>query len=410
MSPRRDTAAGRDRLSALPDDLLHLILRGLDARKAVCDLSLLSRLWRRLWASSPYVTLTHSSHFERFGSNLLLRRDPAAPVHVFCLHVTFCNSGHHAFQRRWLRDALVRDGLRVLELKLRRNTSHHFELPDCFFSCATLEEINLSASRREVISPEFVYLPRLKKLHLEDVLIKQKLNSGWPALEDLNLHQCCLGSFKISSETLKTLSITECTYTEIEVSAPNTASLKLTVSGRVHLYAMPSLVSAWVHVSYGAAGHLALSSSCAYDLVAALFNAQRIELFRFDLLLQDTVKMATTEGISFSNLKSLYVGEWLVTDFYNALAFFLQRAPNLVALTLDQWELYERHKRPSRGEVSRDNKPSAEVKLKVLSAPPINLEKLWIRLSKRDDIEEFRKMRSLLKEKTKPRDTEVVVF
>ncbi|CAN6277846.1 unnamed protein product [Urochloa humidicola] len=303
MSPRRNAAAGRDdRLSALPDDLLHLVLRRLDARQAVRDLSRLSRRWRRLWASSPFVTLTRSGYREKFGNNLLLRRDPAAPLRVFCLHISYSNCfGQHEFQRRWLRDAISRGGLRVLELTFR--CSHDFELPDCLFTCATLEEmeINLSASvYRQDISPKSVCLPRLKKMHLENLLIHtsavEKLNCGWPALEDLNLHRCRLGSFKISSETLKTLSITDCTHTEIKVSAPNTASLKLTFSGRVHLSAMPRLVSAWVNVSDGPPGdHLA--PACAYDLVAALSSAQRIELFRFELLPQDIVQKAATEGL-----------------------------------------------------------------------------------------------------------------
>jgi hypothetical protein len=51
------------------------------------------------------------------------------------------------------------------------------------------------------------------------------------------------------------------------------------------------------------------------------------------------VQKADTEGLSFSNLKSLYLGEWMVTDFYSPLAFFLKRAPNLAALDLDQWKV-----------------------------------------------------------------------
>uniref|UniRef100_K3YY93 F-box domain-containing protein n=1 Tax=Setaria italica TaxID=4555 RepID=K3YY93_SETIT len=339
MSPRDDAAAKRDRLSALPDDLLHRILRPLEARQAARHLSLLSRRWRRVWASSPFVTLKDkdSAGSERFVNNLLLLRDP-------------------------------------LDLQLALRGANAIGLPDRVFTCATLEEISLSSRARDFIAPKSaVCLPRLKKLHLENVQIDpsavEKLNSGWPSLEDLNLYQCWLGSFKISSESLKTLSITACVYDEIHVSAPNAGSLKITVSRRVYLSAMPSLVSAWVHC-VGAADHLA---PCAYDLIAALCNAQRLELFRFDVLLQDIVHKPATEGLSLSNLKSLYVGEWLVTDFYNALAFFIQR-------------------------------------LKLLPPLPRNLETLWIRLSKGDDVEEFRKMRSALKEKTKPREMEVVWF
>ncbi|CAN6237426.1 unnamed protein product [Urochloa humidicola] len=408
MPPRGD--AGRDRLSALPDDLLHRILRPLDARQAAGDLSLLSRRWRRLWASSPFVTFSQrSARSERFGNNLLLLRDPV-DLRALSLHISDRGS---FFQHRWLRHAQSR-GLRVLELTLR-SSSCPFQVPDCLFACATLEEISLSCKViTQVIAPKSeVSLPCLKKLHLENVCILpcavEKLNSGWPALEDLNLSLCLLGcSFKVSSETVKSLSITDCTYSEIHVSAPSTTSLKITVSGRAHLSAMPSLVSAWVYVRDYAVGHLA---PCASDLVAALCNAQRLELFRFDLLLQDVMqKSAATEDLSFSNLQSLYVGEWLVTDFYNALAFFIQRSPNLANIALDQWKLYERYNGSLPCHISGERKPTADGKLKLLSALPKNIEKLWIRLSKDDDVEDYRKMRSLLKEKTKPREMEVVWF
>ncbi|CAL5059765.1 unnamed protein product [Urochloa decumbens] len=368
MPPRGE--AGRDRLSALPDDLLHRILRPLDARQVARDLSLLSRRWRRVWASSPFVTFSQSSaRSERFGNNLLLLRDP---VDLHALSIDSLDRGNFFFQHRWLRHALSR-GLRVLELTLR--SSSPFQVPDCLFACATLEEISLSSKITEVLAPKSeVSLPRLKKLHLENVCIvpsaMEKLNSGWPALEDLDLSRCLLdlGSFKVSSETVKSLSITDCTY----------------------------------------AGYLAPYAS---DLVAALCNAQRLELFRFDLILQDVMqKSAATEGLSFSNLESLYVGEWLVTDFYNALAFFTQCAPNLAALALDQWKLYQRFNWSLPSHMSGEKKPITDGKVRLLSTLPKNIEKLWIRLSKGDDVEEFRQMRSLLKEKTKPREMEVVWF
>ncbi|CAL5059763.1 unnamed protein product [Urochloa decumbens] len=408
MPPRGE--AGRDRLSALPDDLLHRILRPLDARQVARDLSLLSRRWRRVWASSPFVTFSQSSaRSERFGNNLLLLRDP---VDLHALSIDSLDRGNFFFQHRWLRHALSR-GLRVLELTLR--SSSPFQVPDCLFACATLEEISLSSKITEVLAPKSeVSLPRLKKLHLENVCIvpsaMEKLNSGWPALEDLDLSRCLLdlGSFKVSSETVKSLSITDCTYGEIHVCAPSTTSLKIKVSSIVHLSAMPSLVSAWVYVCDYAAGYLAPYAS---DLVAALCNAQRLELFRFDLILQDVMqKSAATEGLSFSNLESLYVGEWLVTDFYNALAFFTQCAPNLAALALDQWKLYQRFNWSLPSHMSGEKKPITDGKVRLLSTLPKNIEKLWIRLSKGDDVEEFRQMRSLLKEKTKPREMEVVWF
>jgi hypothetical protein len=201
------------------------------------------------------------------------------------------------FQRRWLCDALSR-GLRVLELALQ--AAFAVGLPDRIFTCVTLEDISLSSRARDVIAPKSaVCLPCLKKMHLENWQIHpsavEKLNSGWPSLQDLNLSRCWLGSFKISSETLKTLSITDCRYDEIHVSAPNTGSLKINVFGRIYLSAMPSLVSAWVDF----AGAHVQFVPCAYNLITALSNAQRLELYRFDVLFFQ-VKISTYVAIGYT--------------------------------------------------------------------------------------------------------------
>ncbi|CAO2042340.1 unnamed protein product [Urochloa humidicola] len=50
--PRDGGSSGEDRLSALPDDLLHAILSSVKARQVV-QTSVLSRRWRSLWRSVP---------------------------------------------------------------------------------------------------------------------------------------------------------------------------------------------------------------------------------------------------------------------------------------------------------------------------------------------------------------------
>lgn len=76
-----------DRLSKLPDDLLHHILRFVDTRQVVTELSTLSRRWRYLWATTPFVTLRSGNNVsEKFGNMLLLLRDGAVPLRTFCLH------------------------------------------------------------------------------------------------------------------------------------------------------------------------------------------------------------------------------------------------------------------------------------------------------------------------------------
>ncbi|KAL6604508.1 hypothetical protein ACP70R_042935 [Stipagrostis hirtigluma subsp. patula] len=234
-------AVERDRLSELPDDLLRRILRFLDARKVV-ELSRLSRRWRCLWSTMPFVTLRSGLNgSENFGNLLLLLRNGSVPLHTFCLH-------------SWYWKHFNSKGCR-------------FEFPGSVFSCATLDEMP--------------FLVRLDE--------------------------------------------------------------------------MPFLVSAWVYVCDDGVEHLARG---AHELTAALCNAQHLELFRFNLLLQDMMGDPAHEGLSFCKLKSLYVGEWLVTDFYNPLTYFLHCAPNLASLTLDQWKLYEKHKENVPSLVSKEKKPS----------------------------------------------------
>ncbi|KAM0852343.1 hypothetical protein ACQ4PT_051823 [Festuca glaucescens] len=354
----------------------------------------------------PHVTLLgHAS--ERFGDSLLLLRDDDNKLRALTLHSA--NTDHFAHQRRWLRHVASR-GIRVLDITL--GTAYHFELPNCVFNCATLEEMIMSAlTVRQVVAPKTVCLPRLKKMHLRymqlsDPSVADKLTSGCLALEELDLSRCSLGVFRISSDTVKTLSVTACDYLEIHVSAPSIASLKLSVAGRVKLDAMPSLLHAWVNVCGDGLNPHAMAD--IHDFLDALCNAQHLELFRFDSLLKDMMDKPVTDGPTFSKLKSLYLGEWLVADFYRPFAYFLSCAPNMAKLCLDQWKLYEENNGKISGPAYFRGKSTAKLNLpSVLSS---DLEILHLRISKGDDAGEFSTLRRMLKEKTKPKEMEVVWF
>ncbi|KAK1615762.1 hypothetical protein QYE76_021279 [Lolium multiflorum] len=353
----------------------------------------------------PHVTLLgHAS--ERFGDSLLLLRDDDNKLRALTLHSA--NTDHFPHQRSWLRHVASR-GIRVLDITL--GTAYHFNLPDCVFNCATLEEMIMSAlTVRQVVAPRTVCLPRLKKLHLRymelsDQSVADKLTSGCPSLEELDLSRCSLGVFRISSDTVKALSVTACDYLEIHVSAPSIASLKLSVVGRVKLDAMPSLLHAWVN---DCGGGLNPHAADRHDFLDALCNAQHLELITFDSLLKDMMDKPVTEGPTFRKLKSLYLGEWLVVDFYRPFAYFVNRAPNLAKLSLDQWKLYEENNGKISGPAYFRGKSTE--KLNLSSVRSSDLEILRLRISKGDDAGEFSTLRRMLKEKTKPKEMEVVWF
>jgi hypothetical protein len=252
----------------------------------------------------PHVTLLGNVS-ESFGNNLFLLREEDAKVRALSLHSS-SNPNHFPQQCRWLRHVASR-GIRVLEITV--NTAYDFELPDCIFNCATLEEMIVSASsvrQRQRVAPKSVCLPLLKKLRLHcmelyDPSVAEKLSSGCLALEELELSRCSLGVFRISFDTLKKLSVTACDYPEIHVSAPNVVSLKLSVAGSVKLDAMPSLLSAWVYV-YGSGVNP--HAKDRHDFLGALCNAQHLELFRFDLLLR--VKISSCQRSNATLSKKSY--------------------------------------------------------------------------------------------------------
>ncbi|XP_024314593.1 FBD-associated F-box protein At2g26860 [Brachypodium distachyon] len=88
---RRRRGSGRDRISGLPDELLHEILRHLRSSPAAAPTSALSRRWRRVWAGVPDLVLGRDLPI-RHGASFLdavdaalesydSAADPAAHLH-----------------------------------------------------------------------------------------------------------------------------------------------------------------------------------------------------------------------------------------------------------------------------------------------------------------------------------------
>ncbi|WVZ62513.1 hypothetical protein U9M48_012255 [Paspalum notatum var. saurae] len=132
--------SAEDRLSALPDGLLHAIMSFLLAPQAV-QMSLLSRRWRHLWRSAPLIKIdSHDfgisgissrdtmderwARFEDFATNLLLFHDNISSLGAFRLRSRLHNMCH---VDRW-----VRRGIEycpsVLQIQIL-GFDHGFKLP-----------------------------------------------------------------------------------------------------------------------------------------------------------------------------------------------------------------------------------------------------------------------------------------
>ncbi|CAN6180927.1 unnamed protein product [Urochloa humidicola] len=75
-----DTGVGEDRLSALPDDVLVLILLRLCSTAGAARTSVLSHRWRRVWAFLPDLRFGPAPDGHRIG-DILRGPDPPPPLH-----------------------------------------------------------------------------------------------------------------------------------------------------------------------------------------------------------------------------------------------------------------------------------------------------------------------------------------
>ncbi|CAL4957377.1 unnamed protein product [Urochloa decumbens] len=245
--------AGEDRLSGLPDDLLHSILRGLPLKHAART-SALSRRWARQWlralASSPAIDLTDrdfargqppSRAAATVTRCLRLHAEHGAPLHAF--RVALCSgAGAGALGLDvvgWVAAAVAR-GARDVEVDLTppppqeeddadHGSAAFLEIPgDLFLAENSLERLALGGRfGLRAIPAGAAGLAGLRSLSLSDADVTDEavraMVSGCGALELLSLRRCRrLTSVRvIAGERLRVLEIVGCLAVRaLQVAAP----------------------------------------------------------------------------------------------------------------------------------------------------------------------------------------------
>ncbi|XP_034593790.1 uncharacterized protein [Setaria viridis] len=286
---RRSNAAGateEDRLSSLPDDLLHSILRDLPLKQAART-SALSRRWAPQWlralAASPVIDLTDRD-FARgqtparaaatVGRCLRLHAEHGAPLDAFRVAlVSPSPSGlvgdGSALGRDvvgWVAAAVAR-GAREVEVDLAppqqqdddADAATHadrgsgaalcLELPgDVFQTRCSLERLALDGFSLRAVRLPAAGLAGLRSLSLAHADVTDEavrgVLTGCGALESLTLRSCpLLTSVTIGSERLRVLELLGCrALRELRVAAPALESFAF--HGRVYFseaddYAVP---------------------------------------------------------------------------------------------------------------------------------------------------------------------------
>ncbi|XP_026657194.1 F-box/LRR-repeat protein 25-like isoform X1 [Phoenix dactylifera] len=219
-----------DRISELPDPILHHILSYLPT-KLVVKTSILSKRWRYLWASCSHVHIgiddfPSITSFERFTEAVLLCRDASSAIQTF--HLCWDRDYDQFHADIWIYHAVQRS-VRELDLALALNG----KLPRCIFTCKTLSILKLTLNNhlRDMEFP--INLSRLETLHLSattfegDTLVK--LISGCPVLECLKMMFCKFYVLEINSRKLKHLDLLETgsRRARVRVVAPGLKSLDI---------------------------------------------------------------------------------------------------------------------------------------------------------------------------------------
>jgi hypothetical protein len=278
-APKRARAGGGsapDRLSALPDELLHHILSFLRSRQAVHTTGH-SKRWIDLWRSMPAINLNIKEfkcgspapgqcgkaarwgRMENFTANLLMRHR-APRLDAFRLSTGSVRVDWRRDVDRWISRAIE---YRPVELHIRLPAARlgaPYQLPKPF-SC------------------------HLKRLVLSGVslgyIFGEQLRSECPVLEDLQLWRCREFS-GLHSDTLKKLNVVDCSdgaADKLVIRAPSLASLYLSLHRNgVLLYTEKFLAEAWI------LGSDQLSRRGEAILLGSLFNVTGLELVCFSAM------------------------------------------------------------------------------------------------------------------------------
>ncbi|XP_027771330.1 F-box/FBD/LRR-repeat protein At3g52680-like [Solanum pennellii] len=154
-----DTSEGIDRISSLPDEVIHKILSSLLIFDEVVQLSVLSKRWRYIWTTMPYLHFDiddscvkrlnggrldyHKILKEKFKDfiNWVLISQRETKLAKFLL----CVAPHDYFDKmeilRWIHAATRRN---VQEIVLEFIPCEQFELPICVATCESLQVLKLN--------------------------------------------------------------------------------------------------------------------------------------------------------------------------------------------------------------------------------------------------------------------------
>uniref|UniRef100_K3YD01 F-box domain-containing protein n=1 Tax=Setaria italica TaxID=4555 RepID=K3YD01_SETIT len=342
-----DAAAGyssgddRDRLSALPDSLIHHIMSFMKARQVV-QTCVLSTRWRHLWRSMTCLDVD-KSEFETPGAKKYLDYEGWEKFEDFM--DTLLSPGNVSIASldtlRLQASYGIGEG-RPASRWIRRGIKYpHGQLPAA------------GVHRGKVVSYNSW---RLRRLHLSNIelcdLFAEHVRTSCQSLEDLELGSCSCKFHAIASGSLKNLALKYCTlYGLDEIATPTLKNLLIESGTGTNLKTMdrplvitaPALASMFLGVTpHNFVGGLSLSEMTSLAKVSVHLSCKEI-VDPFKILGSCVSSVITnlevlgegsTTFIQFNNLRTLVLSHCDLSDDFQILGHFLRNSPNLERLTL----------------------------------------------------------------------------
>ncbi|XP_071693113.1 putative F-box/FBD/LRR-repeat protein At4g13965 [Rutidosis leptorrhynchoides] len=183
-----------DRLSSLPDDLIHKILSFIDIKR-VGQTSVLSSRWRFVWTSMPYLNFSSGGRssllkFSNIVKQVLSGRNNE--IDVYSVKLDFRGKVSQVFVSRILNYAFSHN---VQEMTIT-SSEKQIEFPLSLFNCQSLKNLTLGGSgyRNSLTATSTLELPSLTTLHLDHVTLIDDSSHSYISkcvnLKNLTLEYC----------------------------------------------------------------------------------------------------------------------------------------------------------------------------------------------------------------------------
>ncbi|PHT37418.1 hypothetical protein CQW23_20991 [Capsicum baccatum] len=356
---------GIDRISNLPDDILHNILSYLYMFDVV-KLSMLSKRWNYIWKTMPYLNFD----INHFGFERIRRRHShwvmaekfkecidwvlisQSANNLVCFKLCCGGMFDEGDIYRWIRGATTRN---VQELVLSFRLAEPFELSCCFVTCESLRVLRLTLHGSILKLPNHFGFNQLKLLHLVEVELSNEtscLFSECPVLQKLILRNCSFGTttmLDIASKSLVYVAVRNYvnngkSYSEcnIKISCPNLKVLKYRAPKAKDIILENLFSIEVVQIYFFDLGDATEEvGMLVHTMIKNVRSTSALKLCIYSILgLHKVLREVRNSPVTFYRLKSLNLTVRIDEVCMRVMMLLLKCSPNLEVLDLFSVENY----------------------------------------------------------------------